>query len=549
MHRKRDSHGVIIAGRVLLALAGAGALSAELAWVSSGFHSLQDWPSDLGCLAIGGGLMAAIWRALRCEAPPGWLGKLLLIAAALRLALSVAWFTALPVFGHGSPAETAGYVMADAHDRDQAAWKLAKSDRPLLSAFQGYKRVDQYGGMLFLSALAYRLLNPAKHQPLIIAALASMVSAITVLISWAMARRAWGLIPAAIAALGTAFYPEAVLLGSSQMREAFLMPLAAGAFYGLLVYAQERKAQGLVWGGAAVTLSVPFSPPTAGLMLGCLGLTALAFPGLYAQHRQQPKSRSLSPWLIAAGLTILVLIGVWLTLRQYAPAKITNPIALLGWWLEKSADWQTFLSRQASGWMQKIFNNTPQWMHIPLLLLYGSAQPFLPAALVAYSDAPIWSWIVIWRAAGWTLLLPLLIYAPLQAFRKGSDWFARGLILPIWVSILVSAFRGGSDLWDNPRYRLVFISIQLALAAWSWVEQRRSQDRWLGRLGVGIGVMLAWFLPWYLRRYTAFTWPVVDLFKTLGLGIATAFLYAIWDWARTAPTLNANDRGKNQTSS
>jgi hypothetical protein len=27
---------------------------------------------------------------------------------------------------------------------------------------------------------------------------------------------------------------------------------------------------------------------------------------------------------------------------------------------------------------------------------------------------------------------------------------------------------------------------------------------------------------------------VVDLFKTVGLGLASAFLYSLWDWARTA---------------
>jgi hypothetical protein len=44
--------------------------------------------------------------------------------------------------------------------------------------------------------------------------------------------------------------------------------------------------------------------------------------------------------------------------------------------------------------------------------------------------------------------------------------------------------------------------------------------------------VLVWFLPWYLRRYTAFSWPVEDLFKTLGLGFTSAVLYWIWDWAR-----------------
>ena len=45
--------------------------------------------------------------------------------------------------------------------------------------------------------------------------------------------------------------------------------------------------------------------------------------------------------------------------------------------------------------------------------------------------------------------------------------------------------------------------------------------------------MLAWFLPWYLMRYVHLPWPVTDEIKVLGLGIASALLYCIWDWART----------------
>jgi hypothetical protein len=44
--------------------------------------------------------------------------------------------------------------------------------------------------------------------------------------------------------------------------------------------------------------------------------------------------------------------------------------------------------------------------------------------------------------------------------------------------------------------------------------------------------MLAWFLPWYIRRYTPLEWPVVDLFKTIGLGLASAALLMFWDWVR-----------------
>jgi CDP-diglyceride synthetase len=87
-------------------------------------------------------------------------------------------------------------------------------------------------------------------------------------------------------------------------------------------------------------------------------------------------------------------------------------------------------------------------------------------------------------------------------------------------------------MWDNPRYRVAFIGLQVSLAAWVWIEQRRAPDPWFRRAIVAIGAILLWFFPWYLRRYYGLQWPVEDLFLTLGLGICTAALYWIWDWAR-----------------
>jgi hypothetical protein len=99
--------------------------------------------------------------------------------------------------------------------------------------------------------------------------------------------------------------------------------------------------------------------------------------------------------------------------------------------------------------------------------------------------------------------------------------------------MLVSAYRGGGDQWDNPRYRVAFVIIQVSLAGWVWVRQRQNPDPWLRRVLVGFGLVFAWFVPWYLRRYTfSFTWNVINLFKTLGLGFITAILYWVWDWAR-----------------
>ena len=64
------------------------------------------------------------------------LGAVFIAAVLLRLVVGALLYIALPVYGHDSPLETRGYVMADAGKRDQAAYELAVSETPLLTAFK-----------------------------------------------------------------------------------------------------------------------------------------------------------------------------------------------------------------------------------------------------------------------------------------------------------------------------------------------------------------------------------------------------------------------------
>ncbi len=498
------------------------------------FHQVGAWLPFLAAAILASGLLWAGWTALRAQEKPGmpaWLGGLLVGAALLRLAAGALWFVALPGSGHGSPPELAGYVMADAYQRDQAAWELAQSQKPLWDAFQGnFRKADQYGGLLFLSALVYRYLGGETHQPLMMVLITAAFSALAVVFAWALTRRAWNERAAKLAAWGMALYPEAVLLGSSQMREAFTMTLTAAAFYGLVLYTRQRSRAGLVWIFASLLLYLPFSPPFAALLVAMLAIVALlVLPGSLSAAVSQPRRL----WLVLGALALLILAAAWVSLGQLAPPKISNPLDLIGWWVKKSAEYQTHLTRSASGWVQKIFRSTPDWTHIYLLVAYGVVQPFLPAALVVGSEAPIMPWITLWRSLGWTLLLLLLVYAPLRAFRKDGDPLGRAFSLVAWLWILIASYRSGGDQWDNPRYRAALASVQIALAAWAWTASSRAEDPWFRRVLVGIGLVFAWFLPWYLQREFQIPWPVGDPFKSLGLGIASALLFVLWDWART----------------
>ncbi len=525
--RPRLSGG--LAAGILLTILLAGLM----ARVSSGYQNLAQFPAFLAMLGVAGGLLLLCWWVLRGERLPSWLLGLTFAALVLRIGAGIIWYVALPAVGYGSDPERGGYVMADAYERDQAAWELGSSDKLLGRAFQGiYRKADQYGGLLFLSALVYRTVGSETHAPLLVVVLSAAASSLAVLFLYAFAARLWDQGVAAIAALALALYPEAVLLGSSQMREAYLVTLVIMAFYGLAGLWKKYRWQDVAWVLLAVGLSLFFSPPFAALLVAMLAIQAAAQAG----SRLAASGRRRLFWLGLAGAGLLAAIGLWLSLRSLAPEGVQGPMEVLSWWARRSATYQLYLNERASGWFQKIFDSTPDWVHIPLLVGYGIFQPFLPAALSDVTGAAIWRGIALWRALGWSILLPFLVYAPTLALRRKQARQAGVFLLSllVWAVILIASYRSAGDQWDNPRYRAAFAALQIGLAAWSLVEWQRSRDPWLRRALVGLAIILAWFLPWYLRRYVYLPWPIEDPFKILGMGICSAGLYLLADWARQA---------------
>ncbi len=88
----------------------------------------------------------------------------------------------------------------------------------------------------------------------------------------------------------------------------------------------------------------------------------------------------------------------------------------------------------------------------------------------------------ILRGLGWYALIPFLLYS-LRPIWKLADRvgvalsLSKGaahkrerlawlwLWLATWSWILLSSFRAGGDQWDNPRYRVILLLLQAALAA------------------------------------------------------------------------------------
>jgi len=129
--------------------------------------------------------------------------------------------------------------------------------------------------------------------------LSAAVSSLAVLFTWGFSRRSWDGQVAKYAAWGVMLYPEAVLLGSSQTREAFVIPLAAMAFYGLARLRRERTWVSLAWLLAGVLLSLLFSPLYAVVLVAALLITAIAIKDeLLGQHLKA----SRWTWLIMLGV-------------------------------------------------------------------------------------------------------------------------------------------------------------------------------------------------------------------------------------------------------
>ncbi len=460
-------------------------------------------------LLLGGMALAALWRAAGSAWTLGWI---LLAALILRLGLGVAFRLLLPAAGYETETQNAGYLFFDAFRRDTQAWDLARSTQPLWRAFDKSYATDQYGGLLALSALLYRYLTPDLHRPLLLVAVAALTAALGVALAWRTVERLGEARQAAWVAWILALYPEALLQGSAQMREPFLLAFLAMLLWGL---AGGRRAWPWLAGGMLGLLL--FSPGVA--------LFALFAFGGWAWLRADRRRISWRAALIAAGAVVLGLALLWLGLSVGNLAG-RSPLEVLTQWLRYSGAWEAYQAERGSGWLQRLFDEMPAGLRFPFLTAYGILQPVLPAALV---EPAVWIWktIGILRALGWYALLPFLLLALLALWRQPERRAWLWLWLAVWLWIALSAFRAGGDQWDNPRYRAIFLLPQAWLAARAWFWQRESRSPWLGRLLTVEGLFLALFLYWYIARYTGWTQGQVHFFVIAGAAAVLGLLVVI----------------------
>ncbi|MBM3120930.1 MAG: hypothetical protein FJZ97_01930 [Chloroflexi bacterium] len=503
--------------RALWAAAAAVAVSLVLAVLDARGDLLRAWLAYGVVAILSAALLLLAWDRLGREAPRAVLAAML-VALGLRLAIGVTLMRVLPVAGYPTDPQRAGYVYWDAFKRDTDAWNISRMPDPIAGLLAARAVSDQYMGMAAFSAGTYALLSPDAHRPLLMIEFAALASALAVLFTWAFGRALLGDDVGRLAAWGVALYPEAVLLGSSQMREPFLIACFAAGLYGFARERQGGRRAGIAWMAAAVLLALPLSPPFALTLVGILVGASLW------EGRSSGRGRP-SVLIGAALLALAALVLMSLAWSAIEDLSGLGAGALLSWWARVSDTWRMSLLIETSPIIGFFLEMFPDWAQMPAITAYGLLLPLLPAAL-ADAGNPAWWTIAVYRALGWTALIPFLLAGALLVHRTRNWKSIQGfLVIIIAASALVAATRASSLQWDNPRYRAVLLTAQMVLAAWVWLESKRSGDPWLKRIAWIEVADLALVMLWYAGRYWGL--PQIGLARTLiGLGVVTIGMLA-----------------------
>lgn len=435
------------------------------------------------------------------------LAWILALTFALRLLVGVSLYVFLPVYGHDSDDNKAGFTFTDAHRRDDEAWKLASSHRYIFEAFSKKYASDQYGGLLAFSALLYRYLSPEAHRPLMLMLTSAIVAALGIPFLWKAVNQIFGEKVAWASAWIFALYPESILLGAYAMREPYLLTFSAMALYGFVFGVWELAPE-----NNASKLAESKITPRIWLAIGLLGMllvspaVALATLIIFAGWIWFTSERGRISWKVVLVFAVVFLIGIFIlsaSLNRSGQFNSTSPLHVINDWLNLAVKWDAYQLERGSGWVQKLFDEMPESLRLPFVAVYGILQPVLPAALIAPTE-PIWKAIYLLRAIGWYALLPLMI----MSFAAGSGFgsgkmrnLIQWLALFTWIWILLASLRGGGDMWDNPRYRTILFVWEAILGGVVWVWWRETHAVWFTRVVWCEVAFLLVFTQWYASRY------------------------------------------------
>ncbi len=465
-------------------------LGATLSSIQPG-NWLKGWLSFSVLLLVAFLLFIYLYRWAGSGRTLGWMIGL---AFSLRLITGVGTYLALPIDGYDEPDDRAGFFFTDAHRRDDQAWELADSDKPILSAFNKTYHTDQYGGLLAFISLAYRIFSPDAHRVILPFLLSGIIATLGIPLFWRATRLSFGDQIALVAGWILVLYPESLFLGGAAMREPYLITFGAMTLWGLVDWQFHHSRTAYPWLSLGLVGMLLVSP-------GVALITLIILAGWWWITRED----SRFSWVSFFAIALVFIVG--LTLLTWALNRQGNfgggPLGVIGEWFNRAVKWDVYQLERGSGWVQKLFDEIPEWLRLPFVTIYGIFQPVLPAAFIEPTTLT-WRIIGISRALGWYLLWPLLLYAFIAAW-KNDQPSKRYLWLWItvisWMWIVLTALRGGGDQWDNPRYRGILLLWQALAAGYAIARFRLRTDSWLIRIFIVEGIFLIFFTQWYLSRY------------------------------------------------
>ena len=464
---------------------------------------------------------ALLLLAFRWAGSPRTLGWIILLAFFLRLGVGMILQFGLPIYGHDDVDDRAGYVFTDAHRRDNQAWTLAKSDLPVIGAFSEKYGSDQYGGLLAFNTFVYRYFSPDAHRPLMLVLLSAFFAALGIPFFWKAVTQVFGEQAGWAATWVFALFPDSILLGASAMREPYLLTFTAFAFWGFVKRfhregtEDNRSRMGWLWVALGLLGMLLVSPAIA-------LVTIFIFAGwmFFTNERREISWRGI------AAIALIFVLGLFFlssSLNRSGEFDTTSPFHVINNWFQAAVRWDAYYLERDSGWVQKIFDESPRWIRLPFVAAYGIFQPVLPATIFKPTKF-IWHAIGIARALSWYALFPALMLSFVAAASQGSRKM-RNLILWLalvaWIWILLAALRGGADLWDNPRYRTILFVWQAILAGYVWVWWRQMHNPWFLRVYLMELVFLLFFSQWYASRY-------IYLGGQLPFAVMVGAIVALW---------------------
>lgn len=461
---------------LLIVLSTSGLLGMLIAVVSPGDFLSGAWRSTLYILV----LAILFYVAHRYLQIPQ---KILLIAIftfLMRIGIGI-WLTnSIPVIGFDTEVQNAGYIYSDAYERDRVSYMVAFPERWDDFDPKNYQGMDQYGGLTTISAVIYRVFSSDVHRPLLMVFLSAFFMSLGIPFLWSAVKNIWTERIGFFACIVMAVYPEGIILGSSQMREPLLIGLAAISFWMIIVFSMGCRRFLLIASFVIISLFTCWISLPGGLVILMVEVGYILIMIIDDQHDVRRK-RVIS--IAFAGLLLVSVIAGWL-------------------WLKDTLYYDSFVTESESGLIAYILDIVGKGLRFPFVLLYGLIQPVLPAALV-YQTLPIWKAIAIFRATGWYIAIPFLIYGIVPVYRfskREKSWGLFWLIAILVIWILVSSARAGGDLWDNPRYRAIFLPWLALTIGWVWDYLTRSKAAWFWRIVILEVVFVALFTNWYITR-------------------------------------------------